>query len=424
MLSFGKEGDGMNKKISLIFIGIFSVFVCIMIVLKQKTPATLKLLGKEVVKLEVGSEYVEYGFTAFIGDEDISQYIEVESDLDINKLGKYAVKYIIRNKDGYNNKKITRKIEVIDNKKPEIKLIGGNDISIYLNHDYQEMGFKAIDNYDGDISEKVIVSGEVNTLKKGKYFLEYKVSDSSNNSMTVRRVVNVVDKPSDPIKYGIPVLMYHFFYDKNKNEVGYDNNFVEISIFEQQMKYLVDEDYYFPSFAELEAFVDGNLTLPSKSIILTFDDGSSSFFKLAVPILEKYNIEATAFVISSITDYNYIKPYISDNLSFESHSYDMHRQDMFDGTRCQTGGIMTCVDYETGMEDLRKAQDETGGATIYCHPFGNYNDHSINMLKDSGFKLAFTSQNGKVKPGMNKYALPRVRISKDMTLQSFIDAIR
>ena len=46
---------------------------------------------------------------------------------------------------------------------------------------------------------------------------------------------------------GLPVLMYHFFYDKSKDS-GKDGNWIEISNFEEQMKYLAENDFYFPTW--------------------------------------------------------------------------------------------------------------------------------------------------------------------------------
>lgn len=80
---------------------------------------------------------------------------------------------------------------------------------------------------------------------------------------------------------GIPVLMYHFFYDSSAGETGKDNNFLEISKFEQQLNCLKENDFFFPTFEELSQFINGEIDLTKKSVILTIDDGSISFFNLA-----------------------------------------------------------------------------------------------------------------------------------------------
>lgn len=93
---------------------------------------------------------------------------------------------------------------------------------------------------------------------------------------------------------GLPVLMYHFFYDKSKDS-GKDGNWIEISNFEEQMKYLAENDFYFPTWEQVENYIDGKQELPEKSIVITVDDGDPSFFELAVPIIQKYKIPTTSF---------------------------------------------------------------------------------------------------------------------------------
>ena len=96
---------------------------------------------------------------------------------------------------------------------------------------------------------------------------------------------------------GLPVLMYHFFYDKSKDS-GKDGNWIEISNFEKQMKYLAENDFYFPTWEQVENYIEGKQELPEKSIVITVDDGDPSFFELAVPIIQKYKIPTTSFVFT------------------------------------------------------------------------------------------------------------------------------
>lgn len=216
----------------------------------------------------------------------------------------------------------------------------------------------------------------------------------------------------------IPVLMYHFFYDKNSPETKTDANFMEIHDFEEQIKYLAENNYYVPSWEELEDFVNGKIGLPEKSIIITVDDGDSSFFKLAVPVLEKYNFYATSFLISSWYP-NGIDSVKSPVVDFQSHSHNMHRAGS-DGK----GAILT-LSYDSACEDLQTSKNTIGtDCRIFCYPFGHFNDSAKKVLKDCGFKMAFTTQGGYVTPGMNLYELPRVRMSKGISLNAFIAKIK
>ena len=55
----------------------------------------------------------------------------------------------------------------------------------------------------------------------------------------------------------------------------------------------------------------------------------------------------------------------------------------------------------------------------FCYPFGHYNDNAIELLKETGYKLAFTTEAGRVKKGVKQICFTRVRMSKYITLSQF-----
>ena len=83
---------------------------------------------------------------------------------------------------------------------------------------------------------------------------------------------------------------------------------------------------------------------------------------------------------------------------------------------------------EQGAQAFLNKDDITkniiGNCTIFCYPFGHYNDNAINVLKDAGYKLAFTTKSGRVYPGQNKFALPRIRMSKGISMSAFKEAVK
>jgi len=218
---------------------------------------------------------------------------------------------------------------------------------------------------------------------------------------------------------GLPILMYHFFYDKNTNTKKLDSNYTEISAFEQQMKYLSDNNYYYPTWDEVYEFTQGGISLPAKSVVVTIDDGDASFFDLAVPILKKYNVKATSFLITSFfVDSNIISQYKSPLLDFESHSDNMHR-----AGKNGKGAFLT-MSHDDAYNDLMTSEEKLGSHQVFCYPFGDYNDFTRNMLIETGFKLAVTTKPGRVYPGMDPLTLPRVRMSRGESLNSFISSIK
>lgn len=209
---------------------------------------------------------------------------------------------------------------------------------------------------------------------------------------------------------GLPVLMYHFFYDKSKDS-GKDANWIEISNFDEQMKYLAENDFYFPTWKQVENYIEEKQELPEKSVVITVDDGDPSFFELAVPIIQKYKIPVTSFVITYWygNRANDKQKYVD----YQSHSYDMHKAGK------NGKGVMLSWDYDKIKDDILLSREVLGGATIFCYPFGQYNDLDIKVLEENGYKLAFTTKGGRVKKGGSKYELPRVRISGNTSMLEF-----
>ena len=250
------------------------------------------------------------------------------------------------------------------------------------------------------------------------------LNDSANEENDLKKEESIILEKNELAKKlengkylsdsGLPVLMYHFFYDKNDREPQ-DGNWIEINDFEQQIKYLSENDYYFPTWEEVEEYIDGKTELPEKSVVITVDDGDPSFFELGVPIIQKYNVKATSFVVAYW--YGDVAQNKENNISYQSHSYDMHKG----GSNGK--GVMLSWSYEKMVEDLKTSQEVLGGANIFCYPFGQYNELDKKALKDTGFKLAFTTQGGRVKKGASKYELPRVRISGTTSIESFIKKV-
>ena len=217
---------------------------------------------------------------------------------------------------------------------------------------------------------------------------------------------------------GLPVLMYHFFYDESAGETGRDNNYLEIHDFEEQIKYLSENDYYVPTWDEVLGYISGKNGLPLKSVVLTVDDGDESFFRLAKPVLEKYNFKATSFVITSWYG-NQVSQNQSPSIDFQSHSDNMHISGS-DGK-----GAFLTISYEDACTDLQASRAVLGDqCKVFCYPFGHYNDRCKKILTDCNYTLAFTVKGGRVFPGDDPLELSRVRISKGESLNSFISKVK
>ena len=72
--------------------------------------------------------------------------------------------------------------------------LGEDVVTIYVGNKYQEAGYSALDNCDGDLTDKVEVSGEVDSSSAGSYTVTYKVVDSYKNESVVTRTVKVLNR--------------------------------------------------------------------------------------------------------------------------------------------------------------------------------------------------------------------------------------
>ena len=390
----------------------------------------LALTGEDYLTISVNDKYRDDGATAKVHNKDLTGSITMENKLDISKIGKYDILYNLK----YHNKEYTvkREVEVVDKEVPSIA-ITGEDIVITQGEEYKELGYKAADNYDGDITSKVEVSNNIDVSKPGTYEVKYTVKDESGNETVKVRKVTVKEKIpviSDTTKtvssnkagtgHGVAILMYHYFYDATqKTDETINDNYVEIKNFEKQMKYLHDNNYYFPTWQELADYIDGKINLPTKSVIVTCDDGHKSFFNLAIPILNKYNIKATGFIITSKPSAQKIPKYRSENINFQSHTHNMHRAGCTGGR----GGLFRCISHDKGVADLKESIKITGSSDAIAYPFGDITENTLAITKDAGFKIGVTIKYGRAKKGMDKLQLPRIRVSRGTSMNSFIGSL-
>lgn len=83
--------------------------------------------------------------------------------------------------------------ELVDNSKdvtaPELRLNGDAEITMAVGTEFVDPGYTATDDYDGDVTNKVVISGTVNNAKAGTYELTYTISDTAGNTTSKKRTV-------------------------------------------------------------------------------------------------------------------------------------------------------------------------------------------------------------------------------------------
>lgn len=216
-------------------------------------------------------------------------------------------------------------------------------------------------------------------------------------------------------KTRVPILMYHQFTTKPEGESGWlRGNYAYVGDWESHLKYISEQQFYLPTWPELSAFIDGELFLPDHSVIITDDDADPSWLELAVPLVEKYRVMTTSFVITI----NGAGPDLTPYVLKRSHTHDMHSAGA-DGQ----GRIVTWT-HDQIVADLDTSASVLGGTKeVVAYPFGHHNDAAKQAVADAGFEMARTIEPGYVSIGSDKLALPVVRVNYGMTVDDIKKSI-
>jgi peptidoglycan/xylan/chitin deacetylase (PgdA/CDA1 family) len=257
---------------------------------------------------------------------------------------------------------------------------------------------------DSDASAQCIDNNSLNLL-------------AADTNVTLYARFEPKPKAIDYASPGIPILMYHYFFDPSQGETGEDNNWLDIRTFEEQLIWLRDNGYYYPRWGEVNEYLRGNITLPEKSIVITSDDGNESFYRLAVPLIERYGARITSFVVVKDFDPANLERYDRNHIFFQSHSYDMHRGGSDGDARILTSS------YDEVVADVQAGDQVLGTHMVYCYPFGKTNDTAKRALNDSDVQIALVIVNTRAYPMMDMMEIPRVRISNGISLEAFIIAV-
>ncbi|WP_240640532.1 polysaccharide deacetylase family protein [Microbacterium sp. 10M-3C3] len=213
---------------------------------------------------------------------------------------------------------------------------------------------------------------------------------------------------------GIPILMYHQFTTKPEGESNSLRlNYAFIGDFDAHMTYIKDNGFYLPTWDELSAFIDGALFLPKHSVIITDDDADSTWLELAAPIVHGKGLMTTSFVITKWRTEPSPNPYVLQR----SHTQDMHE------AGANGKGRMVNWTADQIAADLETSAQIRGAKEVIAYPFGHYNDTAKQGVAQAGFELARTIEQGYVRIGTDKLALPCIRINYGMGVDALRSAI-
>lgn len=208
----------------------------------------------------------------------------------------------------------------------------------------------------------------------------------------------------------LPIVMYHHITEKPNRKGAYVLMKDELK---NDLDYIKKCGYTCVTVKDLVEFCSGEITLPEKIIMITFDDGFDSVYDLAWPLLKERNMKAVVAAVGSITqtyddnqDTNVNYAYMtwerlreideSEEFEVQNHSYDMHSLNKRKGLSKMKGE--SDEQYERALVyDLKKMQNElkekSGIDALACvYPYGAYSKNTLAIVKNLGFKCTLTCE--------------------------------
>ncbi len=267
---------------------------------------------KEMVVL-LNTPYQELGAKVITSNFLKSYPLQIEGKIDTTKVGDYSIHYSIM----YKGKKIeeTRIIKVREKEGPTILLKGDMKAKLCPNHEYVEQGYEAYDNYDGNLTDKVVIHKLQN-----KWI--YTVEDSSHNPFMISREFFYEDneQPVLTLQGSSIVTVYQNEPYIEPGYIAHDNCDGDITskvkvtgalntnmVGTYELKYLVHDTAGHLVEETRVIRVTPKPDMTNKVIYLTFDDGPSRTITPGIlQILREENVKATFFIINHDDSLNHL----------------------------------------------------------------------------------------------------------------------
>lgn len=213
--------------------------------------------------------------------------------------------------------------------------------------------------------------------------------------------------------FRVPILMYHYVeYVQDKRDTIRQSLNINPDIFENQVQTLVNAGYTFMNTQKLGEVIDGKMPLPPKPILLTIDDGHWDLDTVILPILKKYHVEATAYIIpgflggSDFLSKQQLQDVINSGL-VEIGAHTVHHIAL-------KGKLLPVVKYEVFQSKAMLENTYYIHVVSFAYPNGSFDSQAINVVKDARFTTAVSTIPGVNQSQQNRFFLYRLRPGRRM----------
>lgn len=251
--------------------------------------------------------------------------------------------------------------------------------------------------------------------------------DSSKTAKVAADAATIMARPQ------VPILCYHHIRDikmPGRADRGYE---VTIAQFKAQMKALADSGYHTILPDQLYDYLVYGAPLPSKPVMLTYDDTDEEQFSIAKPEMDKYGFKGVYFLMTiSINRPNYmtkeqIKQLADEGHAVVSHTWDHHRVDRykFENTIEERGVKKVVNDWDQQLAKTKKDIEAITGKPVldFAYPFGIWSKEGIPEIQKRGYRMAFqlSTKRDSLQP---LYTVRRMIVSPEWTAEGMIRVMK
>lgn len=268
-------------------------------------------------------------------------------------------------------------------------------------------------------------------LASGSYDVVWELGDPTfTGTIDITNPLNVltITNPSVVANVGIPILMYHSI-----NPSVFGNNSVQMSKFEEQMDYLVANNWTTITGDDFHKYLYKGVALPAKPVWLTFDDSYQNIYDYALPIMQPRGQRGSIFTVTQYMgqmnswDFGIEPQHLHmtwdmlqalQNANFDADSHTQHHVDV----RSLTNAQLQSEIWGT-QRDLISFLDGTT-APSFSYPYGFASEPAKWYLAHSGFHAAtIVGQLKQYTTNANMYELTRIGVGSDDTLTTFANKL-
>lgn len=220
--------------------------------------------------------------------------------------------------------------------------------------------------------------------------------------------IKLTEKGSENNKIKIPIVMYHYVeYVKDDGDLIRKRLDIAPSQFEGHLRSLRNANYETYFVKDVPEILNGSIHYSTQSAILTFDDGYEDFYTDVFPLLKKYHMRATLYIIydfigrKGFLNEKQIRELIeSDLVEIGSHTLDHIYLKQAPKKFADKQIIHSKYNFETQF-----------GIKIYsfAYPYGVFNSDNIESVKKAGYTAAVSVISGVMQSKDNLFFLSRIR---------------